>query len=147
MSNEEHSHRDGNEECEICKAYSKFTYLLDSEDIPLEEAFHQVVAELAMDVVKISTDIIGSDFFDVGYSEGYLEALHTVSNQTAKTAEVLSEAMTKPCACEECSCTTVEEFDECNKDCMTANPDSIPDLKTNENFAKWMGERWTTRDV
>ena len=141
MNNEEHSHVDDSEECEICKAYGKFTYLLDGEDIPLEEAFHKVVAELAMDVVEISTDIIGSDFFDVGYSEGYLEALHTVSNQTARTAEVLSGAMTEPCVSEECTCTTVEDFDECQKDCTTDSLDSIPDSETNENFAKWMSER------
>lgn len=106
------------ENCKICDAFSYFKYLI-LEEVPVEDAFHSVFADLAEDLIEDVIEVVSEESFEdgkiEGYKEGYSDSLREIAKQAVKTADIVDSYG------EECTC---DENEGCT-DCPTTPSNSL----------------------
>lgn len=94
------TNQDSEDKCKICASYEYFKYLI-KESIPVEEAFHNVLAELTEELIEDVVDSIGKDFYTEGFDSGVIAGLRGSALELENIADTHEAEIDGECSCDE----------------------------------------------
>lgn len=113
------------ENCEMCKSYHHYNYLL-AENISSSKAFHAAVAKLTTKMIEEMADVKIEECYENGYIDGFVEALEDTADNLNNTIRILKSRLGQVCTCDEPSL-----LERCGKDC-----DCVDECEINKAIRK-----------